>query len=92
MSIITISRGSHSRGEMVARKVAEKLGYQCVAREVLLEASKEFNIPEIRLVRTIHDAPSILERSIYGKKRYIAYIKAALLRSLQKLAGQRCFK
>ena len=84
MSIITISRGSYSRGEMVARKVAEKLGYECIGREVLLEASKEFNIPEIKLVRAIHDAPSILDRSIFGNERYMAYIQAALLRYLKK--------
>jgi cytidylate kinase len=84
MSIITISRGSFSRGEMVARKVAEKLGYECIGREVLLEASKEFNIPEIKLVRAIHDAPSILDRSFFGKEKYMAYIQAALLRYLKK--------
>lgn len=84
MSIITISRGSYSRGEMVARKVAKKLGFQCIGREVLLGASKEFNIPEIKLVRAIHDAPSILDRSIFGKERYMAYIQAGLLRYLKK--------
>ena len=58
MAIITISRGSYSRGEEVAQKVAQKLGYECISRDILLEASKEFNIPEIKLVRAIHDAPS----------------------------------
>lgn len=80
MSIITISRGSYSRGETVATAVAEKLGYEWIAREVLLEASKEFNIPEVKLVRAIHDAPSILERFTYGKEKYVAYIQAAILK------------
>ncbi len=78
MSIITISRGSYSKGKEVAEKVAAKLGYDCISREVLLEASEEFNIPEIKLVRAIHDAPSILDRFIYGKQKYIAYIQAAI--------------
>jgi cytidylate kinase len=84
MSIITISRGSYSRGKEVAEKVAARLGYECISRDILLEASEQFNIPEIKLIRAIHDAPSILERFTYGKERYVAYIKAALLKHVQK--------
>ena len=46
MSIITINRGSYSRGKEVAEKLALKLGYECISRDILLEASDEFNIPE----------------------------------------------
>ncbi len=84
MAIITISRGSYSMGKEVAEKVARKLGYQCLAREVILEASKEFNIPEIMLVKAVHDAPSILERFSYGKEKFIAYFQAALLKCLRR--------
>jgi cytidylate kinase len=84
MSIITISKGSYSRGEKVAEKLAKELDYDCVSREILLEASQEFNIPEIKLIRAIHDAPSFLDRLTYGKERYVAYIRAALLKHLQK--------
>jgi len=84
MAIITISRGSYSHGKEVAEKVARKLGYQCYAREVVLEASKEFNIPEIKLVKAVHDAPSILERFSYGKEKFIAYFQAALLKCLMR--------
>jgi hypothetical protein len=38
MSIITISRGSYSRGKEVAEKVAAALGYECISREILLAA------------------------------------------------------
>ena len=55
MAIITISRGSYSKGNSVAEKVAQTLGYRCTGREVILEASKEFNIPEVKLVRAIHN-------------------------------------
>ncbi|MDY0042983.1 MAG: cytidylate kinase family protein, partial [Desulforhabdus sp.] len=61
----------------------------------LLEASKEFNIPEIILLEAIHDAPSILERFTYGKERYISFFQAAFLRHIRRdnvvyhgLAGQ----
>jgi cytidylate kinase len=82
MAIITVSRGSYSKGREVAEKVAETLGYRCLGREVILEASKEFNIPEVMLVRAIHDAPSILDRFTYGKERYFAYFQTAFLKFL----------
>jgi cytidylate kinase len=84
MAIITVSRGSYSKGKDVAEKLAKQLGYECISREILLEASEEFNIPEIKLTRAIHDAPSTLERFNHGKERYIAYIRAALLKHVQK--------
>jgi cytidylate kinase len=83
MSIITISRGSYSRGKEVAEKVAAALGYECISRDFLIEASEQFNIPELKLIRAIHDAPSILERFTYGKERYVSYLKASLLKRIQ---------
>jgi cytidylate kinase len=84
MSVITISRGSHSYGMAIAEKVAQRLNYECIARDVLLDASKEFNIPEIKLLRAIKDAPSILDRFTQGKLKYVAYIQAALLNHLKR--------
>jgi cytidylate kinase len=84
MAVITISRGSFSRGKEVAEKVAERLGYQCIGRDVLLATSEEFNIPEIKLIRAVHDAPSVLDRFTYGKDKYIAFIQAALLRNFRR--------
>lgn len=82
MAIITISRGSFSKGKEVAEKVAQQLGYQCISRDVLLEASKEFDIPEIKLVRAVHDAPSIFKGLQRNKEQYITYIRAAVLKHL----------
>nr|WP_319492953.1 cytidylate kinase-like family protein [uncultured Desulfobacter sp.] len=84
MPIITISRGSYSHGKKVAEKVASELGYECISRDILLEASEEFNIPEIRLVRALHDAPSVLERYTHGRDRYVSYIRKALLQHIRK--------
>ena len=83
MTIITISRGSYSRGKEIAEKVAEKLGYECLARDVLLKTSEHYHVPEIKLVRAIHDAPSILDRLGQTKEQYVAFIEAALLRSVK---------
>ena len=62
MAIITISRGSFSHGKEIAEKVAEILGYECVSREILLEASQYFKVSEKKLIESIHDAPSIFDR------------------------------
>ncbi len=84
MAIITISRGSNSRGKEVAESLAQRLGYDCVSREILLEASAEFNIPEIRMEKALHDAPSVLERFSHGKERYISYFCASFFNHLIK--------
>jgi cytidylate kinase len=78
MAIITISRGSYSKGREVAEKVAKRLDYRLTSRDVLLEASDRFHIPEIKLVRAIHDAPSILDRITHGKQCFLTYIQSAL--------------
>lgn len=60
------------------------MGYNCIARRVLLEASTEFNIPEVKLTRALHDSPSLLNRFTYGKEKYVAYVEHALLQHLAK--------
>ncbi len=84
MAIITISRGSYSKGKDIAEAVAQQLGYDCVSREVILEASDRFNIPEIKMTKAIHDAPSILDRFSHGKTAFITYYQSALTRHVQK--------
>ncbi len=84
MAIITISRGSYSKGKEIAEKVAQKLEYVCVARRVLLEASNEFNVPEVKLRRAIHDAPSIFTYVSHSKERYMTFVRAEILKHLRK--------
>ena len=81
MSIITISRGCFSHGKEIAQRVAAALGYECISKEILLEASQSFKIPEARLTSSIHDAPGLLERIIHPQERqhYLDCIQAALL-------------
>ena len=79
MGIITISRGSYSNGKFIAENLAEALGYTCISRDILLETSEHFNIPELKLARAIHDAPSFLNRVQHGREKFIAYIKETLL-------------
>jgi cytidylate kinase len=84
MAVITISRGSYSKGKEVAEGIAAKLGYDCISRDVLLEASDRFDIPEIKLLHAIHDAPSILDRFTHGNVAYITYIQSALLEHVKE--------
>jgi cytidylate kinase len=78
MSIITISRGSYSKGKEVAEKVASRLEYKCLSREILLDTSDLYHVPEVKLIKAIHDSPSILERIGGNKKAFISYYQSAL--------------
>lgn len=84
MAIISISRPYCSRGRQIAEKVAERLGYDCISREVLIEASGQFNIPEVQLAKAISEGPSFFERLTHGREKYIACVKAALLNHVKK--------
>jgi cytidylate kinase len=84
MSLITISRGSYSWGKEVAEKVAERLGYECIGRETITEASEKFRVPEEKLIKALHNSPSILEKFTYEKEKYITYLQVALLERFQK--------
>lgn len=77
MSIVTISRGSYSRGREVAEALAEALNYQCISREIIVEASEQFKIPEVKLVHALHDAPTFFD--LFKKEREInlAYFKSS---------------
>jgi len=95
MTIITISRGSYSRGKEIAEKLAAKLNYKCVSREVLLGACGQFSVPENKLTEAINSAPSFLDRFSSEKEQYINRIRATLLDYVQNdnivyhgLAGQ----
>jgi cytidylate kinase len=84
MSIITISRPVFARGQEVAKLVAQRLGYECVAREVLHEAAQEFHVSEEGLAHAMYDSPSFFDRFTHAKERYISYVKTAFLEHMQR--------
>ena len=69
MAIITISHGPCSKGKEVAEEVAKRLHFPCISREILMEASEEFNIPENKLLNAMHDSPTFLDRYHHGRER-----------------------
>lgn len=78
MPIITISRGTFSGGKELAECLAEKLGYPCLSREVLVEAAERYGVSESALAAALTRAPSLLDRLKRDRERYLAFIKAAL--------------
>jgi cytidylate kinase len=95
MSIIAVARASYSHGKEIAERVARELNYDCISQEIISLASQQFDIPENWLKKAVENAPTLRDRFSYGKKKYVAYIRAALLEYAAKdnvvyhgLAGQ----
>ena len=83
MAIITISRGTFSGGQSLAECVSKKLGYRCVSREVLVQASKDCAVEEEILSKALEGKPGILERMSADRIHYLAYIRAALINEIR---------
>ena len=84
MSIIMISRGAHHRGEEVAEKIALRLGYECLSRDILLDASLKYDAPEVKFKKSMERAPNFFEKLGFDKGKYISYMRSALLSRLKK--------
>jgi cytidylate kinase len=57
MQVITIYQGASGSGEELAHAVAQSLGYGPVDREVLVEASLQYGIPEAKLSEIVEREP-----------------------------------
>ncbi len=84
MPIITLSFGAAGIRDNIARNVADRLGYECVGRQVIQEASERFDVPEVKLSRAMRDIPSLFGMSVTTRSRYLAYVLAAAARYLLK--------
>jgi len=78
MSIITISRGSLSGGQELAERVATKLGYRCISREVLLDAAQRYGVPAPKLDEIFEKKPSFWEWLTRSRERYLVFVQAAM--------------
>jgi cytidylate kinase len=78
MSIITISRGTFSGGEELAKLLGERLGYEVVSREVLAEAAVKYGVSESKLAEAMRKAPGLWDRFLYDRRRYLAFVQCAL--------------
>jgi cytidylate kinase len=84
MSVIAVARASYSHGKEIAERVARELKYDCISQEIISLASQKFDIPENWLKKAVENTPTIRDRFSYGKKKYVAYIRAALLECAAK--------
>jgi hypothetical protein len=48
MPVVTIAHAAYSGGSVIAQRVASLLSYRSIDREVLIEASKRYGIPEAK--------------------------------------------
>ena len=79
MSIIAMSRGTVSGGEALATRVAERLGYQCLSRELnLAAAAKEYGVPADQLTAEMEKRPSFWHRVLGERSAHLACVRATL--------------
>jgi cytidylate kinase len=84
MPIITISRGSLSGGTALAECVAQRLGYGCVSREVLVEAAAKYGVPEAKLSDFLDKVPGFWERLTVSRRLYLLFIQAMMCEFAQQ--------
>ena len=78
MPIITIYRGAFTAGEEIAKGVAQALGYRCVSREVLVEASRSYGISEAKLNEILEKEPHWWQRWLENMRPYRIALQAAM--------------
>jgi cytidylate kinase len=78
MPIITIYQGASGEGQELAETVAQALGYRCVGREMLVEASRRYGIPEAKLNEIVEKGPHWWERLLQDLRPYRTALQATL--------------
>ncbi|HEX9786469.1 MAG TPA: cytidylate kinase family protein [Candidatus Binatia bacterium] len=77
MAIITIYQGASGSGEELADALAQSLGCGCISREVLVEASLRYGIPEAKLNEIVDKGPSWWNRFMENLQPYRVALQAA---------------
>ena len=78
MPIITISRGTRSGGEALAKCLSEKLGIPAISREILKEASLQFGVSEATLNQQLEKTKFLIRGPSPERTLYMAAIQMAL--------------
>jgi cytidylate kinase len=77
MAIITIYQGASGSGEELADAVAQSLGCRCISREVLVEASLRYGIPEAKLNEIVEKGSNWWNRFLENLQPYRIALQAA---------------
>mgnify|MGYP001493725760 CR=1 FL=1 len=83
MAVITISRGSFSGGKMLGECLADKLGYRCIDRDVIVERAAAYGVPQEDLRDALSKPPSFWDRFRHKRYVYLTLIQAALTEEVQ---------
>jgi cytidylate kinase len=83
MAIITVSHAAFTCGSEIAEKVASKLDYRCIDREVLLEASRRYGIPEAKFTEVLETQGHWWERWLESLRLYRITLQAAMCEMAQ---------
>jgi cytidylate kinase len=78
MAIVTIFGGTFGDDERLAKSVAETLGYPYVSREVFVEASRRYGIPEAKLDEIVEKEPHWWERWQENLRPYRIALQATM--------------
>src|SRR5262245_39364348 len=78
MSVVTIAHAAYSGGNAIAEKLASVLGYRSVDREVLIEASKRYGIPEAKYTEVLEAQGHWWERWRESLRLYRITLQAAM--------------
>jgi cytidylate kinase len=78
MSVVTIAHAAYSGGSAIAEKVASTLNYRSIDREVLIEASKRYGIPEAKYTEVLEAEGHWWERWRESLRLYRITLQAAM--------------
>ena len=78
MSIVTIAHATYSGGSVIAEQVATQLKYSSEDREVLIEASKRYGIPEAKYTEVLEAEGHWWERWRESLRLYRITLQAAM--------------
>ena len=84
MAIITISHSAFGGGRELAERVASVLDHPCISRELLIEASKLYGIPEAKFSEVLESDPHWWKRWRESLRLYRITLQAAMYELAQK--------
>lgn len=84
MPIITIYQGASGNGQELAEAVAHEMGYRCISREVLVEASRKYGIPQAKLKEVVEKGQPWLERILQNLLPYRIALQATFCELVQR--------
>jgi cytidylate kinase len=78
MPVVTIAHAAYSGGSAIAERVASLLNYRSIDREVLIEASKRYGIPEAKYTEVLETEGHWWERWRESVRLYRITLQAAM--------------